>query len=210
MKALVGVKRVIDHTVKIRVKSDKSGVEKNSVKFAINPFCEIAVEEAIRMKEKGLLTHVTAVSIGDKSSQETLRHALALGADDAYHILTPGPNIDTDLSSLTVSRVFQHLINLHNYQIALLGKQAIDSDYNQTAQLLSGLLNWPLVTFASEILNVSPNVFKVTREIDSGLQQLKVEAPFVLSCDLRLNTPRYSTLKNITAVRLKFVMMSMI
>lgn len=202
MKALVGVKRVIDYTVKIRVKSDKSGVEKNSVKFSINPFCEIAVEEAIRMKEKGLLTHVTAVSIGDKTSQETLRHALALGADDAYHILTPGSNIDTELPSLAVSKVFQHLINLNNYQIVLLGKQSIDSDYNQTAQLLSGLLNWPLVTFASEIVNVSPNVFKVTREIDSGLQQLKVEAPFVISCDLRLNTPRYSTLKNITAVRI--------
>lgn len=199
MKAIIGVKRVIDHTVKIRIKSDLSGVEKNAVKHAINPFCEIAVEEAVRLKEKGIISHISVLSIGDKTSAETLRHALALGADDAIHVTTTDP-IDTSLSSLTVSRVFDYFVKKEDYKLVLLGKQSIDSDFNQTPQMLSGLLNWPLVTYASEIKQIEGNTFSVTREIDTGLQRLKVTAPFVLSCDLRLNTPRYSSLKSITAV----------
>ena len=203
MKAFVGIKRVIDYQVKIRVKSDFTGVEKNAIKFSINPFCEIAVEEAVRLKEKGIISHVSVVSIGDKNSAEIIKHALALGADDAYHIITNSQG-DTGISSLTVSRVFDHLINKEKYEMVLLGKQSIDSDFNQTAQMLSGMLNWPLVTFVSEIKKEN-NKFSIIREIDTGLQNLEVEAPFVMSCDLRLNTPRYSSLKAITAAKKKKV-----
>ena len=201
MKAIVGVKRVIDYAAKIRIKQDFSGVEKNAIKFSINPFCEIAVEEAVRLKEKGIVSHVTALTIGDKNSNETLRHSLALGADDAIHILYNSP-IDTTLSSLTVSRVIEKIIQQEKYELVLLGKQSIDSDFNHTAQMLSGILNWPLITFASEIKKVDDK-FEVLREIDDGLQKLEVKSPFVLSCDLRLNTPRYSSLKAITAAKKK-------
>jgi electron transfer flavoprotein beta subunit len=201
MRALVGVKRVIDYTVKIRVNSDKTGVEKKSVKHSINPFCEIAIEEAVRLKEKGIVSHITSLSIGDKKSLETIRTSLALGADEAIHIMTDSP-VDSGISSLTVINVLKHFIEKNNYQLVLLGKQSIDSDFNHTAQMLSGLMNWPLITFANKIEGENDNKrFSITREIDTGLQRLTVQPPFVLSCDLRLNTPRYSTLKNITAVR---------
>ena len=205
MKALVGVKRVIDYTVKIRVKADKTGVEKQSIKHSINPFCEIAVEEAVRLKEQGVISHVTAISIGEKTCMETLRSSLALGADEAIQVITPSP-IDTELSSLTVVNVLKHFIEKNQYELVLLGKQSIDSDFNQTAQMLSGSLNWPLITFASELKSQGDKKFLATREIDTGLQKLSVTAPFVVSCDLRLNTPRYSTLKNITAVSLIFLL----
>lgn len=202
MKAIVGVKRVIDYTVKIRVKQDLSGVEKNSIKFSINPFCEIAIEEAVRLKEKGIISHITALTIGDKNSTEILRHSLALGADEGIHILYDHP-IDTNLSSLTVSNIFKSIINKDKYQLVFLGKQSIDSDFNQTAQMLSGQLNWPLTTFTSELKHEKDNKFFALREIDNGLEKIEIEAPFVISCDLRLNTPRYSSLKAITTAKKK-------
>lgn len=201
MKVLVGIKRVIDYTVKIRVKPDCTGVEKTSVKHSINPFCEIAVEEAVKLKEMGIVSHITTLSIGNKSSAETLRSSLALGADESIHVLTDTP-IDTDLSSLAVVNVFKHFIEKNKYDIVILGKQSIDTDFNQTAQMLSGALNWPLATFASELKHENDK-FTITREIDTGLQKLTVQPPLVLSCDLRLNTPRYATLKNITAAKKK-------
>jgi electron transfer flavoprotein beta subunit len=204
MRALVGVKRVIDSYVKARVKADKSGIEKTNVKMSINPFCEIAVEEAIRMKEKGLISHISTLSIGDKTSSETLRHSLALGADDAFHILT-NLSTDTTLQPLAVAKIFQKIILEHKYDIILLGKQAIDDDSNQTSQILSALLNWPIANFASAINKKGENEFEVTREIDTGLQKVIVNAPCIISCDLRLNTPRYTSLKNITAAKKKTI-----
>lgn len=204
MRALVGVKRVIDYSVKARVKADKSGIEKTNVKMSINPFCEIAVEEAIRMKEKGFISHISTLSIGDKTSSETLRHSLALGADDAFHILT-NLSTDTTLQPLAVAKIFQKIILEHKYDIILLGKQAIDDDSNQTSQILSALLNWPIANFASAINKKGENEFEVTREIDTGLQKIIVNAPCIISCDLRLNTPRYTSLKNITAAKKKTI-----
>jgi electron transfer flavoprotein beta subunit len=202
MRALIGVKRVIDYSVKARVKADKTGIEKANVKMSMNPFCEIAVEEAIRMKEKNWISHISTVSIGDKFSSETLRQSLALGADDAYHILTNLPT-DTNLQPLAIAKILKKMIEEYKYDIVLLGKQAIDDDSNQTSQILSALMNWPLATFASNILKVGEKEFEVTREVDSGLQKIIVDAPCVISCDLRLNTPRYIGLKNITAAKKK-------
>jgi electron transfer flavoprotein beta subunit len=202
MRALIGVKRVIDYSVKARVKADKTGIEKANVKMSMNPFCEIAVEEAIRMKEKGWISHISTVSIGDKFSSETLRQSLALGADDAYHVMTGLPT-DTSIQPLAVAKILKKIIEEYKYDIVILGKQAIDDDSNQTSQILSALLNWPLATFASNILKVGDKDFEVTREVDSGLQKIIVDAPCVISCDLRLNTPRYIGLKNITAAKKK-------
>lgn len=202
MKVLVGVKRVIDYSVKARVKADKTGIEKTNVKMSINPFCEIAVEEAIRMKEKGWISHISTVSIGDKSSSETLRQSLALGADDSFHILT-NLSIDTQLQPLATAKVFKKLIEDYKYDIVLLGKQAIDDDCNQTSQILSALLNWPIANFASNIVKIGESQYEVTREVDTGLQKIILESPCIISCDLRLNTPRYIGLKNITAAKKK-------
>jgi electron transfer flavoprotein beta subunit len=202
MRALVGIKRVIDFQVKARVKPDKTGIEKANVKMSINPFCEIAVEEAIRMKEKGWISHISSLSVGDKGSAETLRHSLALGADDGLHIMTNLPT-DTALQPLLLAKIFKKIIEEHKYDIVILGKQAIDDDSNQTSQILSAILNWPIANFASNVNKVSDKGYEVTREIDTGLQKIYLEAPFVLSCDLRLNTPRYTSLKNITAAKKK-------
>ena len=202
MRALVGVKRVLDYSIKARVKSDKTGIEKTNVKMSINPFCEIAVEEAIRMKEKKILGHISALSIGEKACSETIRQALALGADDGFHVLTNMPT-DTVLQPLTVAKIFKKILEEHKYDIILLGKQAIDDDFNQTAQILSAMLNWPIANFASSIVQRSEKEFEVIREVDSGLQKIIVNSPCVISCDLRLNTPRYSSLKNITAAKKK-------
>lgn len=206
MKVLVGVKRVIDYAVKVRVKPDKTGVETKSVKHSINPFCEIAVEEAVKLKEMGVVEKVTALSIGDKTTQEILRTAMAIGADESIQVLTD-KRLDTQLSSLAVMNIFKHFVEKEKYDIVILGKQSIDTDFNHTAQMLSGALNWPLITFASEFAsslgdNKKPP-FLITKEVDTGLQKLEVNTPFVLSCDLRLNTPRYTTLKNITAAKKK-------
>ena len=211
MKALVGIKRVIDYAVKARVKADKSGIDKTNVKMSINPFCEIAVEEAIRMKEKGWVSNITTLSIGDKGASETLRHTLALGADDSIHVSTGEP-IDTAIQPLAVAKVLKHFIQKENYNIILLGKQviyithqAIDDDSNQTAQILSALLNWPVANFASSINKLEDNKFEVIKEIDTGLQKVHIDTPCIISCDLRLNTPRYTSLKNITAAKKKTI-----
>lgn len=176
--------------------------------MSINPFCEIAVEEAIRLKEKGILKHVSSVSIGDKGSVDTLRHSLALGADDAFHVST-NLAIDTNLQPLAVAKILKQIIEEHKYDVVFLGKQvnnflpqAIDDDGNQTAQILSALLNWPIANFASEI-KPSDKSLEVTREVDAGLEKISLDFPCIVSCDLRLNTPRYSSLKNITAAKKK-------
>lgn len=197
MKILVAVKRVIDPYVKIRVKSDQTGVDMQQMKMAMNPFDEIALEEALRLFEQNVATEVIAVAIGDDSSQETLRHALALGADRAILVRT-----DKKLESLNIAKVLKKIIEEEQPGLVLMGKQAIDGDNNQTPQMLSALLNWPQATYASQ-LKLANNQIEVTREIDGGLETIKVQLPAVISTDLRLNTPRYTSLPNIMKAKRK-------
>lgn len=199
MKILVAVKRVIDHNVKVRVKADGSGVELTNVKMAMNPFDEIAVEEAVRLKEAGKATEVVAVSIGDISYQETLRSAMAIGADRAILIQRPTELV---LESLDIARLLQQVVANEQPDLILLGKQAIDDDCNQTGQMLSALLDYGQATFASQIV-VEGNSLQVTREIDGGLETLAIELPAVVTTDLRLNEPRYATLPNIMKAKKK-------
>ncbi|MFD1092567.1 electron transfer flavoprotein subunit beta/FixA family protein [Providencia vermicola] len=199
MKILVAVKRVIDHNVKVRVKADSSGVELANVKMAMNPFDEIAVEEAVRLKEAGKATEVIAVSIGDISYQETLRSAMAIGADRAILIQRPTELV---LESLDIARLLQQVVANEQPDLILLGKQAIDDDCNQTGQMLSALLDCGQATFASQIV-VEGNSLQVTREIDGGLETLAMELPAVVTTDLRLNEPRYATLPNIMKAKKK-------
>ncbi|MGG4663451.1 electron transfer flavoprotein subunit beta/FixA family protein [Providencia vermicola] len=199
MKILVAVKRVIDHNVKVRVKADGSGVELANVKMAMNPFDEIAVEEAVRLKEAGKAAEVIAVSIGDISYQETLRSAMAIGADRAILIQRPTELI---LESLDIARLLQQVVANEQPDLILLGKQAIDDDCNQTGQMLSALLDCGQATFASQIV-VEGNSLQVTREIDGGLETLAMELPAVVTTDLRLNEPRYATLPNIMKAKKK-------
>lgn len=199
MKILVAVKRVIDHNVKVRVKADGSGVELTNVKMAMNPFDEIAVEEAVRLKEAGKATEVVAVSIGDISYQETLRSAMAIGADRAILIQRPTELV---LESLDIARLLQQVVANEQPDLILLGKQAIDDDCNQTGQMLSALLDCGQATFASQIV-VEGNSLQVTREIDGGLETLAMELPAVVTTDLRLNEPRYATLPNIMKAKKK-------
>ncbi|USR64414.1 electron transfer flavoprotein subunit beta/FixA family protein [Providencia stuartii] len=199
MKILVAVKRVIDHNVKVRVKADGSGVELANVKMAMNPFDEIAVEEAVRLKESGKAAEVIAVSIGDISYQETLRSAMAIGADRAILIQRPTELI---LESLDIARLLQQVVANEQPDLILLGKQAIDDDCNQTGQMLSALLDCGQATFASQIV-VEGNSLQVTREIDGGLETLAMELPAVVTTDLRLNEPRYATLPNIMKAKKK-------
>lgn len=197
MKILVAVKRVIDYNVKVRVKADQSNVDLNNVKMALNPFCEIAVEEAVRLKEKGLASEIVVVSIGSKSCQEQLRNALALGCDRAIQVDTiDGPD------SLSVARILSKVAKEEEPGLVLLGKQAIDSDNNQTGQMLAALLDRPQATFASEV-NLEDGRVSVTREIDGGLQTLKLTLPAVVTTDLRLNEPRFATLPNIMKAKRK-------
>lgn len=198
MKVLVAVKRVIDFNVKVRVKADQSGVETDHVKMSMNPFDEIAVEEAIRLKEKGIAKEVVAVSIGADSCQETLRQALALGADRAILIKYEG-----QLEPLSVAKILKAMVEKESPSLFFLGKQAIDDDCNQTGQMLAALLNWPQATFASKIEIPEPSVAEVTREIDEGLQTIKVKLPAVITTDLRLNVPRYASLPNIMKAKTK-------
>ncbi len=191
MKILVAVKRVVDPYVKIRVKSDQSGIETQHLKMSMNPFDEIAVEEALRMREKQLATEVVLVSIGSDDSQETLRHGLALGADRAILVKTT-----RSLCSLNIAKILQKIVMDEKPELVLMGKQSIDGDNNQTPQMLAGLLNWPQATFASNIV-VSNNQLQVIREIDGGSETLDVQLPAVVSTDLRLNEPRYASLPNI-------------
>jgi electron transfer flavoprotein beta subunit len=197
MKILVPVKRVIDYNVKARVKADNSDVDLNNVKMALNPFCEIAVEEAIRIKEAGKATEVVVVSIGDKVCQEQLRTALALGADKAIQIDT-----DARLESLHVAKLLAKVVEQENPELIILGKQAIDSDNNQTGQMLAALTGRSQATFASEVV-VEADKLNVTREVDGGLQTIAVNLPAVVTTDLRLNEPRYATLPNIMKAKRK-------
>jgi len=191
MKILVPVKRVIDPYVKIRVKPDGTGVETHQVKMVMNPFDEIALEEAIRLKEQGHATEVICVSIGDKNAQETLRHGLALGADRAILIEN-----DVPLHSLSIAKVLLEVVKKESPGLVMMGKQAIDSDANQTPQMLAAKLNWPQATFASKLVFLGKKL-QVVRETDAGLEELEITMPAVVSVDLRLNEPRYATLPNI-------------
>jgi electron transfer flavoprotein beta subunit len=197
MKILVPVKRVVDFNVKVRVKSDGSGVETANVKMSMNPFDEIAVEEAVRLKEKGVATEIVAVSCGVAACQETLRTALALGADKAVLVET-----DVELQPLAVAKLLKALVDKEQARVVILGKQAIDDDANQTGQMLAALLKWPQATFASKV-ELSAEEATVTREIDGGLETVKVKLPAVVTTDLRLNEPRYATLPNIMKAKKK-------
>jgi electron transfer flavoprotein beta subunit len=197
MKVLVPVKRVVDFNVKVRVKADGSGVETANVKMSMNPFDEIAVEEAIRLKEAGIVTEIVAVSCGAQACQETLRTALALGADRAILVET-----DTELQPLAVAKLLRALVQKENPQLMLLGKQAIDDDCNQTGQMLAALLGWPQATFASK-LKINGGKADVTREVDGGLETISIKLPAVVTTDLRLNEPRYVTLPNIMKAKKK-------
>lgn len=198
MKVLVAVKRVIDYNVKVRVKADNSDVDLANVKMAINPFCEIAVEEAVRLKEKGVATDVVAVSIGPKSAQDQIRSALAMGADRGIWVEHDG----APLGGLAVARILAKLVADEQPGLVLLGKQAIDSDNNQTGQMLAALLDYPQATFASK-LEVKAAEVEVTREIDGGLQTLSLALPAVVTTDLRLNEPRYIKLPEIMKAKKK-------
>jgi len=197
MKVLVPVKRVVDFNVKVRVKADGSGVETANVKMSMNPFDEIAVEEAVRLKEAGVATEIVVVSIGPTQCQETLRTALAIGADRAILVQT---NLETQ--PLGVAKALQKLVEKEAPQIVILGKQAIDDDSNQTGQMLAALLGWPQATFASKV-QVAGGEAEVTREVDGGLETVAVKLPAVVTTDLRLNEPRYVTLPNIMKAKKK-------
>ena len=197
MKLLVPVKRVIDYNVKVRVKADQSGVELAGVKMALNPFDEIAVEEAVRLKEAGIATEVVVVSCGATVCQEQLRTALALGADRAILV-----EADAELQSLAVAKLLKAVCDREQPQIVILGKQAIDDDANQTGQMLAALMGWPQATFASKVV-VADGKATVTREIDGGLETLALNLPAVVTTDLRLNEPRYATLPNIMKAKKK-------
>jgi electron transfer flavoprotein beta subunit len=199
MKVLVAVKRVVDYNVKIRVKSDGSGVELANVKMSMNPFDEIAVEEAVRLKEKGVVTEIVAVSIGPVKSQETIRTALSMGADRGILVETPeGATIEP----LAVAKLLKGVVDAEQPKFIILGKQAIDDDSNQTGQMLAALLNWPQATFASKIA-IEGEGASVTREVDGGLETIKIKLPAIVTTDLRLNEPRYPSLPNIMKAKKK-------
>jgi electron transfer flavoprotein beta subunit len=197
MKVLVPVKRVVDYNVKVRAKTDGSGVDIANVKMSMNPFDEIAVEEAVRLKEKGLVTELIAVSCGVAACQETLRSAMAMGADRAVLIET-----NEDLQPLAVAKLLKALVDKEQTALVILGKQAIDDDCNQTGQMLAALLNWPQATFASKVELTSTQAV-VTREVDGGLETLQIQLPAVITTDLRLNEPRFVTLPNIIKAKKK-------
>jgi len=197
MRVMVGVKRVIDYAVKIRVKPDNSGVETNNVKMSMNPFDEIAVEEAVRLKEKKVATEIVAVTVGPTAAQEQLRTALAMGADRAIHVVT-----DKATLPLHVAKMFKALVEKEEPSMVLLGKQAIDDDCNQTGQMLAALMGWPQGAFASEI-SVDDGKLTVVRETDGGLETVAMKLPAVVTADLRLNEPRYATLPNIMKAKKK-------
>jgi len=197
MKALVAVKRVVDFNVKVRVKADGTGVETANVKMSMNPFDEIAVEEAVRLKEAGVVKEIVAVSCGLAACQETLRTALAIGADRAILVET-----DAELQPLAVAKLLKAVAQKENPELFILGKQAIDDDSNQTGQMLAALLGWPQATFASKV-KVADGRAQVTREVDGGLDTISIKLPAVVTTDLRLNEPRYVTLPNIMKAKKK-------
>jgi electron transfer flavoprotein beta subunit len=197
MRALVGVKRVVDYNVKVRVKSDGSGVETSNVKMSMNPFDEIAVEAAVRLKEAGIVTEIVAVSLGVAQCQETIRTALAMGADRGILVETAA-----ELQPLAVAKLLKALVEKEKPDLVFLGKQAIDDDCNQTGQMLAGLLDWPQGTFASKV-TVAGSGLEVTREVDGGLETVGLSVPAVVTVDLRLNEPRYASLPNIMKAKKK-------
>jgi len=197
MKVLVAVKRVIDYNVKVRVKGDRTGVETANVKMSMNPFDEIAVEEAVRMQEAGTASEVVAVSMGEAKCAETIRTALAMGADRGIHVLT-----DAELQPLAVAKLLKAIVERENPALVVLGKQAIDDDCSQTGQMLAALLGWSQGTFASKI-EINGSEATVTREIDGGLQMVKLKMPMIVTTDLRLNQPRYASLPNIMKAKKK-------
>ena len=202
MKLLVAVKRVVDYNVKIRVKGDGSDVELANVKMGINPFCEIAVEEGVRLREAGVASELVVVSFGPQAAAEQLRHALALGADRALHYLTDEGGTAEALTPLTVARALQRVCEQEQPDLVLLGKQSIDSDNNQVGQMLAALQDWPLATFAS-VVRLVEGELQVTREIDGGLETLGMSLPAVVTVDLRLNEPRFASLPNIMKAKRK-------
>ena len=197
MKILVPVKRVVDYNVKVRVKSDNSGVELDNVKMSMNPFDEIAVEEALRLKEKGFATEVIAISIGVSQVQETIRNALAMGADSGIFV-----EVNETLEPLNIAKIISSVAKKENIDLMILGKQAIDDDMNATSQMVAALLNWPQATFASKI-EILDKIAKVGREVDGGIENIEVNLPAVISTDLRLNEPRYASLPNIMKAKKK-------
>ena len=197
MKILVAVKRVIDYNVQIRVKEDGSGVVTDNVKMSTNPPDDNAIEEAVKIKESGKATEIVAVTVGEEKAQETVRKALAVGADRGVHVKTEGT-----LEPLAVSKIIQKIVEKENPDLIFMGKQAIDDDCNQTGQMLSALLNWPQATFASKI-EVKDKSLEVTREIDEGLETIEINIPAIVTCDLRLNEPRYASLPNIMKAKKK-------
>lgn len=197
MKILVPVKRVIDYNVKVRVKADQSGVELANVKMAMNPFDEIAVEQAIRFKEAGAATEVVAISIGPEQSQETIRTALAMGADRGIHVLA-----SHDTEPLAIAKILKAVIAKEEPGLVIMGKQSIDDDSNQTGQMLATLMGWPQATFASSV-EINGDALNITREVDSGLEHITCPMPAVITVDLRLNEPRYASLPNIMKAKKK-------
>jgi electron transfer flavoprotein beta subunit len=197
MKVLVAVKRVIDYNVKIRVKADKTGVETANVKMSMNPFDEIGVEEALRLREAGIATEVIAISLGVAQCQETLRTALAMGADRGVHVVT-----DAELQPLAVAKLIKAVVEKEKPELVILGKQAIDDDCNQTGQMLAALLGWAQGTFASKLKREGDRLY-VTREVDGGLETVNLKLPAVVTTDLRLNEPRYASLPNIMKAKKK-------
>ena len=197
MKILVAVKRVIDYNVQVRVKEDNTGVVTENVKMSTNPPDDNAIEEAVKIKESGKAKEVVAITIGEEKAQETVRKALAVGADRGIHVRTDGV-----VEPLAVSKILKKIVEKENPDLVFMGKQAIDDDCNQTGQMLAALLNWPQATFASKI-EVKEKSLEVIREIDDGLERIKVNLPFIASCDLRLNEPRYASLPNIMKAKKK-------
>jgi len=197
LKILVPVKRVVDYNVKVRVKSDNSGVELDNVKMSMNPFDEIAVEEALRLKEKGVATEVIAISIGVSQVQETIRNALAMGADSGIFV-----EVNETLEPLNIAKIISSIAKKENIDLMILGKQAIDDDMNATSQMVAALLDWPQATFASKI-EIDDKIAKVSREVDGGIENIQVTLPAVISTDLRLNEPRYASLPNIMKAKKK-------
>jgi len=197
MKIFVPVKRVVDYNVKVRVKNDQTGVELDNVKMSMNPFDEIAVEEALRLKEQNIVNEVVAISIGNTQVQETIRNALAMGADSGIFV-----NTDSLLEPLSVAKILSVIIKQKKPDLIIMGKQAIDDDMNATGQMLSALLGWSLATFASKV-EINDSIAKVSREIDDGIEHLEIKLPGIITTDLRLNEPRYASLPNIMKAKKK-------
>jgi len=203
MRILVGVKRVIDYAVKVRVRADKTAVELGNTKMSMNPFCEIAMEEAVRLKEAKIAKEIIAVSVGPKESQETLRTALAMGADRGVHVATD-LRIDQELQPLAAAKLLSEVAKKEEADLVILGKQSIDSDAGQVGQMMGAMLEWPQATYASEVkVSEDKKSLTVTREVDAGLSTIEIGVPAVITCDLRLNEPRYATLPNIMKARKK-------